>query len=331
MKRNALIVFLAGVMVMPSGQAQPESGRTGGEQQDGAASRVLTFLLPRSLQSRPWVDFNIITEMTSAGRERPEATPANPLSYHLHPAGYQKRGIGAPADEQPPAPEVLMDGLRDALAQNGYFEMKDPEGVPDILLITNWGSYSTDWESALDAEALVSVVLTEKREREELIERASLVGGVPFAAELQDVLNAEVQHVERLQIADRVATRMAEMDGMGGPAPVFSSTSPFYRFLHRDARTRALVERTFSSIYFMVASAYDFRSASESRMLLLWRTKMTVESSGVAIQETLPRLISNASPYLGRDMPEATTVRSRINRKGTVEIGPATVIDEELE
>jgi len=62
--------------------------------------------------------------------------------------------------------------------------------------------------------------------------------------------------------------------------------------------------------------------------LLLWRTKMTVDASGVNMTETLPPLIASAAPFLGRDMSETMVVTKTIPREGHVEIGTPTVVDD---
>ncbi len=44
-------------------------------------SRNVFSLLPKSLQKKPLVDLNIITEMTPEGRRSPPATPVAPVYF----------------------------------------------------------------------------------------------------------------------------------------------------------------------------------------------------------------------------------------------------------
>lgn len=356
--KSSFILTLAALLAVHPGQAA-QADAAPDNQSNGSGLSWLSILLPRSMQKNPRVDFNVITEMTPAGRRRPEASASNPVYYHLHSVGYRRLGDGAPGGEHPPAPEGLMEGMRNALAENGYFEMQDATGTPDLVLITYWGSYTSagfDAQALNDqlnaqeanpdapprpemnmesAETLLPLVLSDLRKRQELLERASLVGGVKFAGELQKVLNEEVNFADQRENEERLAAMMQSAAGgdgfVAGAVLAFQNMNPFYRFKNRDAKTNYLVEQAFGSMYFVVASAYDYKTMADPQKLLLWRTKMTVDSSGVAMRETLPRLIANAAPFFGRDMPEPTTVRTRINREGKVEIGPATVIEEAVE
>jgi len=113
----------------------------------------------------------------------------------------------------------------------------------------------------------------------------------------------------------------------GDISGAFDTFNPFYRFKNRDVRTRYLVEQAFGSFYFVVASAYEFSRVANDERVLLWRTKMTVNSNGVAMTETLRPLIASAAPYFGVEMSGTATVSQRINRTATVELGPTTVIE----
>jgi hypothetical protein len=65
--------------------------------------------------------------------------------------------------------------------------------------------------------------------------------------------------------------------------------------------------------------------------VLLWRSKMTVDSAGVSMADTLPGLIQNAARYFGRDMPVAATLSRPLNREEQVHLGPLEVKEYILE
>jgi hypothetical protein len=87
-----------------------------------------------------------------------------------------------------------------------------------------------------------------------------------------------------------------------------------------------LLEQTANDIYYVVASAYDYRSASTNKRVLLWRTRMTVAAEGVSQVQTLPALVLAASPYFGKDMAEPELLTKRPVPEGSVEIGTPVVV-----
>ncbi len=85
-----------------------------------------------------------------------------------------------------------------------------------------------------------------------------------------------------------------------------------------------LVDELFSSSYFVIASAYDLNPLGRGERRLLWRTKMTVNSLGLNMAETLPSLVATAAPYIGRETREPVLLTKRLSRDGNVQIGAPT-------
>ena len=303
-------------------------------------------LLPKSFQKNPVVDFTVITEMTAEGRKVPPPSPGNPVFYATILGTYLQLGQGAPAGEKSPTMNELIERLRTALATNGYRPAKLPDHKPSVVIIFYWGSHTPDFQDARDtvldaatqesadgsiaplsgaetAEELLPTVLDDLAKRKELLERASLIGGAKFAFQLNSVIEDE----SRMAQVDVDASRAASLVGL--PDPDFRKiTSPFHRYLQSDPRIEMLVEATFGSCYFVVASAYDGAAMANGERRLLWRTKMTVNATGVSMREALPTLIATSAPYLGRDMNDAEVLTKRVYREGHVEIGTPTVVPE---
>lgn len=162
----------------------------------------------------------------------------------------------------------------------------------------------------------------------EMVERARLVGGDRFATELVAAISAESQArratpTPRVGPTGSVATQPNVAGSVDfGLTDVFS---PLERFRNRDDRTRNFMEDIGGSIHFVVASAYDAASVAANRRVLLWRTKMTVRTTGLGLAEALPPLIATAGPFFGRDMAVAESIRRRLSQTGTVELGPMEV------
>ncbi len=128
--------------------------------------------------------------------------------------------------------------------------------------------------------------------RQHLLERATLVGGPEYALEIQ---------------------RQFEW----GYLPGDRSLKKGYLFQQAD-----------TDLYFVVVSAYDHASILAKAPKLAWRTTMTVNAIGVAMKESLPPLILTAGEWFGREMDETVALRRSV-RRGTVELGPLRVIEDD--
>jgi hypothetical protein len=81
-------------------------------------------------------------------------------------------------------------------------------------------------------------------------------------------------------------------------------------------------------LYFVVASAYDHAALVHGQRKLIWRTTMTVNSTGVNMMESLVPVIATAAPFFGRETLEPEIAARRIFRDGHVEIGVPKVIND---
>jgi hypothetical protein len=280
----------------------------------GPSGRFVFNLLPKSFQANPEVDCNVITEMTDEGRKREPVTPATPAYYISQPGGFAQLGFTSPAGEKPPAIERMEKVLKAALAQSGYVRASQ-DHPPTIVIIYSWGSYASA-QRANDGDLITNEVLVN-----EMIDRARLIGGRKFSEGFIQALAEEGRMKEQERIMER-SPASSEMRDLWMETRRLMG---FNRFRAKSDKNRSLIEDTLDSIYFVVASAYDFTSATTDSKILLWRTKMTANSDGVALDETLPALITTAGPYFGKDMSEVEIVGQRLKREGTTKLGPLEV------
>ena len=269
-----------------------------------ASSRFIFDLMPTAFQKSPHVEMTVFTEMTDAGRQLPPATPDRPAYYVSHAGGYQQLGHGA--GEHPPAPEALERAMKNALETNGYFEAAPPKHLPSLVIIYHWGSHNRLDPQFAETDPAGAM--------KNLYERARLVGGEKFA---DDLLKAYVD--EATLNSSGAASIM--------PVGAMEMMSPVHQLQEMSPRLRDLIEQASEDVYFVVASAYDYTSMARGERQLLWRTKMTVNTRGVSMTETLPPLIASGAPFFGRDMPEAEPLIRRIYREGRVELGEPTVVE----
>lgn len=263
-------------------------------------SRFVFSLLPRTLQLRPKLDFNIITTLTEAGRSVMPPTREEPTYFVAEPGVNRNVGVGGEIGLKTPPPEALQRMIEQALAENGYLPVKDSVHPPSLVIFFHWGTSSfspTEFDTEID-------------QRRTLLDRAMLLAGDDFA--------------------DEISRAMEELDARTHYPPEMAAMlpNPIEMIRNRSVERARLVEELFSSSYYVVASAFDHAAMAEGRGVLLWRTKMTVNSLGVNMAESLPPLIASAAPYFGRDMPEPVVVSQRVSRAGRVEVGELTVIED---
>jgi len=263
--------------------------------------------IPRAFQKDPFVDQTVITELTEAGKKIPPPSPSQPIYYLAESGGYRTEGHGAPNENPPPAAEITA-ALQHALAVNGYLPAT-PMHPPQLLVVYFWGEHTNFDPGSGEFDHTAFPDAGHKN----LLARAALVGGTKFAEELRQVLQKQDRE-------DEMRTRMPP--AVGG---MLTSFGPLRMFVQRDYKSRQLYEESRADCYFVVASAYHYASAIQGKRTLLWRTKMTLDSRGVAMRDTLPRLILNAGKYLGVDMPEAATITRRMKRGEHVTLGPLEV------
>jgi len=264
-------------------------------------------LIPRPFQKNPLVDQTVVTELTPDGKKLPPPSPAHPVYYVADSGGYHAEGQG-PEDEHPPAAEVLATSMLQALAVNGY-QPATRAHPPTLLIVYYWGAHTNldTGSGEIDDTGFLDVG------HKNLLSRAALVGGSKFAEDLR----------QALQKQDRQNEMKANMPQAYGA--MLSEFGPLQLFIQRDGKTRQLYEEAKGDCYYVVASAYDFAAATQGKRVLLWRSKMTVDSHGVAMRDTLPGLILNAGKYLGLDMPEAATMLKHAQRDEHVTLGPLEV------
>ncbi|PTX96532.1 hypothetical protein [Opitutus sp. ER46] len=311
-------------------------------------------LLPKSLQRHPSLDFHVVTELTAEGRKRALPTAEHQVYYIASAGKFTQLGNNTPAGETPPDVGYLTRAMHGALAASHYTPASPSSPLPAIAIVFNYGSFARfstaadDFQQTVaieqmaqsaadtaarngtgsgesssgpfiladddsrDASSLLRIVLRDPHARTDVLHRASLVAGDKFSQELAAAINREA--ISR-------QSRAPLLSGQNDPG------SPFQQFMNANPEMMDLVEESFSSCYFVVASAFDYAAMKQGRKVLLWRTKMTVNSAGISMSESLPSLVTAAGPYLGREMTGVVTLTRKISRNGKVEVGTPRVID----
>jgi hypothetical protein len=258
---------------------------------------------PTSLQKNPRLELTVITEMTDAGRARPEVSPAHPAYFEVFSHGAHDLGDTYAGMKEIPLPRV-QEMLTRALATNGYLPAERPAHPPTLLVTYTWGQHNRLTEP--DEE---NPVMSSAQVERNLLDRAALVGGVKFAEELREAFRQK----NDLALAG------------GSLVPMLD---PIEVFKRRADNNEFLLEQAMEDVYYVVASAYDYEAAMKHQRVLLWRTRMTVASAGVAEDQSLPALVSAAAPYFGKDMPAPEVMLRREVKEGSVHVGTPRVVED---
>lgn len=273
-------------------------------------------LIPKAFQQDPDLDITVIGETTEAGRHRPAVSTENPVYYLFQSGGYQTRG--EPLHQKPFPEGEVKKILQRALAASGYFPAT-AEHPPSIVVVYTWGAHNViSPENAVSEAQLIRNVL----------DRASVVGGDKFAAELAQAFrdsNAVAEASARPLGSGSQQT--ADLGAAASLAQINALTDPVKLFKNRSPKNDFLVNQASSNCYYLIASAYDYESLASPQRQLFWRTRMTVNADGVSQVEAIPMMITVATPFLGRDLPESEIIRRPSVQKGQVKIGTPTISD----
>jgi hypothetical protein len=107
----------------------------------------------------------------------------------------------------------------------------------------------------------------------------------------------------------------------------FASDMMEQGMLFRDVDQELIYDLSTEDLYVAAIAAYDFAAATRKEKVLLWTTKISCPSRGLAMPETLPVMLALAGPNIGRETPKPVAVRATDKFKPEVKIGDPTVVE----
>jgi hypothetical protein len=96
----------------------------------------------------------------------------------------------------------------------------------------------------------------------------------------------------------------------------------------RDADQDLIYGLATEDLYVAAIAAYDFQAMKRKEKVLLWTTKISCPSRGLALPETLPVMLAIAGPNIGRETARPVAVRASDKFKAEVTIGDPTVVEQ---
>lgn len=283
-------MILAAACLPAAGSLHAASGGTPDAWESGSGFN----LLPRAFQKDPKMFVMTVTEFTAAGRALPKADPEHPQYYTMLDAQYEEEG-DVVAGEEPPSKQELANVLRQSLAVAGYLPA-DPRHHPTLFIHCSWGSWNklTSLANASNPDAAgMDDDDSDDFQIQSLAERAALVGGTKFAVEMLRAMN-------------------------GGMLQQWEDSDPRTTFLMQEARDNR---------YFVIADAYDYAAATQQQRVLLWRTKISTNSRGITMNESVPQLVASAAPYFGHDTDGPVRLYRPVVKEGHVYVGVPQVTE----
>ena len=272
------------------------TGTAGSKQQYPVWEKSAFSFIPRSFQRDPKADVVILTEFSALGRKLPKVTPSNPVYYVAGDSGMKEEGEVI-AGETPAKDAVLKKAMVSSLKTNGYLPY-DAKHPPSLVIFFRWGSFnqkhSIDDPMGVNGPDLSNPTPPDPIEIMDLAERAALIGGQDFALKLLK----SIQH------------------------------NTLDNFANSDEHIRWLVDECYTNRYFIIASAYDYENALKKKKVLFWRTKISTNSLGLTMDDSIPALTINAGPFFGRETLSPVKLNRPVIKEGHVDIGSATVIQD---
>jgi hypothetical protein len=299
---------LAATVLAPLGRA----AATGDSAPPAAENHVTFSLTPKAFQKKADVHLTVITEMTIDGSKARQPTAARPMYYLSHAIGYHDEGDTYGEKKIIPV-EKLQAMIEKALAEN-HFLPADAAHPAALVMFFSWGSadkFDNRAGAAFDdgADVPLDVVNADFMTRQNFLARAQLVGGIMFATKVGNALKQD----------DTTKLLAIPMPGI----------SNFELLQDREPLVRQLIEQSMDDCYYVVASAYDAYAMAHGQRRMMWQTKMTTNSAGISMVETLPALIESGAPYFGHAMSQPTVLERHFEREGHVEIGTPRVMPDQ--
>ena len=235
------------------------------------------------------VEVIAVTDTTPVGALRRPASASNPVYYSAVSAGYRDLG-GIIAGEKIPNKDEVVKTISKVLAKQGYLPSSDAH-PPALLLVWTWGTMNTDRMYTGDPDDL------------------------------------EGRQINRNQLMRFMGAYKLNMISKDPRTSWQDDMMPMSGMLFRNADQDMIYELASEDLYVAAIAAYDYVAALEKKKVLLWTTKISCPSRGLAMPETLPVMLALAGPYIGRETAIPVSVKAADKLKPEVKIGDPTVVE----
>lgn len=81
--------------------------------------------------------------------------------------------------------------------------------------------------------------------------------------------------------------------------------------------------------YYIFVAALDANALRKKQKVLLWRTRISIDSRRTSLPESMKAMLAKAAPYFGKETELPVFVPEEDRRKAEVKIGEAVVVDKD--
>lgn len=253
---------------------------------------LLTTTLAASSYAGFWDSFlrrdvNVITvtDVTKEGESTARPTAEKPAYYIAVSLGFHDFGPAAAGERVPPSDAVIKH-ITKVLAKEHYMPATTKH-PPTLLLLYAWGTLYPD--------------------------KIPMLGNPDF--EVQTNRNAML--------------RFLGGDKMGvvrKPEESFSESFMPRELAFYTADAQDIMDAAGDDLYVAAIVAYDYDMLiNKKKKMPLWKTKISCPSTGLALDETLPTMLTIAGPNIGKDTPKPVWAAASEKFKADVQIGDPVV------
>jgi hypothetical protein len=233
------------------------------------------------------VEIVAVTDTTPVGALRRAASAANPVYYSAVSLGYREFG-GIVAGEKIPPKDAVLKTIAQVLAKQGYLPATDAN-PPSLLLLWTWGTMNTDRM---------------------------------YSGKQDDTEGRQVNRNQLMRFMGAYKLGLITKE----PDPLRQDLL-LPGLLFRDADSDLIYDLAGEDLYVAAISAYDYGAALRQEKVLLWTTKISCPSRGLALPETLPVMLALAGPHIGRETAKPVSIKATDKFKPDVKIGDPTLVE----
>jgi len=194
---------------------------------------------------------------------------------------------GTIAGEKPPPKEEVLKTVSTVLAKQGYLPSND-ENPPTVILFWTWGTMNTD----------------------------RMYSGNP-----DDLDGRQINQRQLMRFMGAYKLGLISKE----PNSLRDELTPGVLF--HDADQELITSLATEDLYVAAISAYDFAAAARKEKVLLWTTKISCPSIGLAMKDTLPAMLALAGPHIGRETVKPVSIKATDKFKPEVKIGDPTLVE----
>jgi hypothetical protein len=255
-----------------------------------------------SAKANTHVNVITVTDTTAAGKALAPASPEHPVYYVAEDLGFREFGSPVPGDPLPPHKYITTVIVR-TLEKQGYLPA-DKVHPPTQLIIFNWGTmYDPPSLGQLDGG-------------DELYEH-TMGGGIDIGGHqangsdqpstvMLDNNDHSLKHPPNPAFLKFMGGDKLDLmwdTPNGNPRIEFGFDARVLLLGMRGKTAEKVHDAAEGDLYVAALGGYDFKALLKGKDVQLWQTRIACPSDGLALAETLPRMIVAAGPQIGRDTP----------------------------